>query len=98
MCCGLNKKANKRKAVRTTRSFSKKKPTSVCGDMYNELVELSLTVQKLIKLKNDKRALYRDINSQLRLWIRNLQEQCPDDLEYETHKKFIEDERTNNNL
>ena len=70
--------------------IGKQSIVSGCNDKYEELTNID---RKTIYIfKKNKSSVYRDINKQLRIWILNLDKECPDEEALLEIKTFIEDE------
>ena len=76
----------KKKSSTTTSSSQE----SVCGYMYNELLELDLKAIELLKDHSD--SILTQMSAQLRTWIRNLKNECPESNELEIITEYINNE------
>ena len=93
MCKCLSKistSSNKSTTYTKSTSTQKTEPISVCGYMYNELLQLGLLVLKILKETKDE--IIKETNDQILVWIRNLDKECPDEYELNVIKEYIEHE------
>ena len=93
-CGGSIKRTSGSTRNRVTTSSSSTVVTG-CRSMYNELADLDIKIIALLKLDSTD-TIYRESNTQVRVWIRNLGVECPPGEEYQTLKEYIENEYTIN--
>lgn len=81
MGCGCNKN----NSVQINRTALSK-----CPELYEILRQLDLKVINLMNIENTK--ILQETNSQLRMWMRNLNSYCPTEEEIEIVREFINKE------
>lgn len=81
MGCGCNKNNN----IPVSRTN-----LSRCPELYEVLRQLDLKVINLMNVENTK--ILQETNSQLRMWMRNLNSYCPTEEEIEIVRAFINKE------
>lgn len=81
MGCGCNKN----NAIQTSRTT-----LSQCPELYEVLRQLDLKVINLMNVENTK--ILQETNSQLRMWMRNLNSYCPTQEEIDIVREFINKE------
>lgn len=81
MGCGCNKNNN----IPVSRTN-----LSRCPELYEVLRQLDLKVINLMNVENTK--ILQETNSQLRMWMRNLNSYCPTEEEIEIVREFINKE------
>lgn len=81
MGCGCNKNNN----IPVSRTN-----LSRCPELYEVLRQLDLKVINLMNVENTK--ILQETNSQLRMWMRNLNSYCPTEEEVEIVREFINKE------
>lgn len=99
-CLGSNRKSTVSSSNRVTNSSTSSNTSSVsivtgCRSRYNELAGLNIKVIELLK-KDTLDTIYKEANTQLRIWIRNLGVECPPSEDYEPLREYIENEYTIN--